>query len=273
MSMRETRVSVRNGAYDVAVYEGGEGDTVLYLHGGWDQPPNAFCDELARSCRVVAPVHLGFEGSSSAADMLEFSDALYYHLDLLDALQLQDCALIGHSLGGMFAAELAAVQPQRFRRLVLISPLGLWDAARPAMDFFAAQPAKLSAALYHDGTSPAAVEAARTPQDEDELVTHILRRSKSMATQTRYLWPLPDRGLARRAHRINAPTLVVWGADDGVCPVSYGDDFVRRITGSRLVTVDAAGHEVHLERVDEVIPLVTTFLGVARTQPVHAEQR
>jgi pimeloyl-ACP methyl ester carboxylesterase len=271
--MHETRVSVRNGAYDVAVFEGGEGEPLLYLHGGWDQPPNAFCEELARSCHVVAPVHLGFEGSAPAADMLEYSDALYYHLDLLDALGLGTCTLVGHSLGGMFAAELAAIAPERVRRLVLISPLGLWDSARPVLDVFAAQPKELSAALYHDATSPAAVEAARTPEDEDELVTHILKRSKSMATQTRYLWPLPDRGLSRRAHRIRMPALVVWGAEDGVCPASYGDDFVRLLGDAHLEVVSGAAHEVHLEQLDQVAGRVTAFLGVGGAAPVPAEPR
>lgn len=271
MAMREVRISVGTVVHDVAVFEAGGGEPVLYLHGGWDQPPNPFCDALARSCRVVAPVHLGFEGSSTAAAMLDFSDAIYYHLDLLDGLGVRDCTLIGHSLGGMFAAELAAVQPERFRRLVLISPLGLWDPARPVLDVFAAHAKELSAALYHNAESPAAVEAARVPQDEDELVNHILRRSKSMATQTRYLWPLPDRGLARRAHRIRMPTLVVWGADDGVCPPSYGDDFVRLVEDGRLEVVDSAGHEVHLEQLDTVAGLVTAFIGAARPVSVRAD--
>src|SRR5438132_4260264 len=126
-AMRSRTVSVADGRYGAAVFEGGSGESLLYLHGIWDQPPNAFVDDLCRSFAVTAPVHLGFEGSGSASAMVDISDAVYYHLDLLDALGLSELSLIGHSLGGMFAAELAAVQPDRFRRLVLISPLGLWD--------------------------------------------------------------------------------------------------------------------------------------------------
>jgi pimeloyl-ACP methyl ester carboxylesterase len=260
--VRERNVSVKNGTYDVPVFEAGEGEPVLYLHGIWDQPPNAFIEELARRFRVIAPVHLGFESSASASDMVDILDAIYYHLDLCDALEVSRLPLVGHCLGGMFAAELAAVQPDRFTRLVLISPVGLWDEARPAMDVFAAVPSELAAALYGDPQSAAALEAARAPQNEDELVAHLLRRSKSLATATRYLWPIPDRGLRRRVHRITMPTLVVVGDRDAVCPVSYATEMAR-LCGGRAEVIAGAGHLVHLESAGAVASLTAEHLAPA----------
>ena len=246
----------------VPVYSAGSGETVLYLHGVWDQPPNDFLQALSQTHRVLAPVHLGFEGAPPADTMVDFDDAIYHHLDLVDALGLDDVVLVGHSLGGMFAAELAAAQPRRFRRLVLISPFGLWDDANPVADFFAMQPAELSRALYRDLDSPGAMAVAKAPTDEDELVAYLLKRSRAMATATRYLWPLPDRGLQRRAHRISAPTLVVWGADDGVAPSVYARHFADATRGEAVVVPDA-GHLVHLEQRDTVVDAVQRFLGVA----------
>lgn len=256
------QVTVPGIAAPVPVHTAGSGQTALYLHGVWDQPPNDFLQELARTHRVLAPVHLGFEGAPPADTMVDFQDAVTYHLDLLDALGLDDIVLVGHSLGGMFAAELAAAQPRRFSRLVLISPLGLWEDAHPVADFFAMQPAELSRALYRDLDSPGAIAVAKAPTDEDELVAYLLKRSRAMATATRYLWPLPDRGLRRRAHRIGAPTLVVWGADDGVAPSAGAHDFAA-VTRGEAVVVPDAGHLVHLEQRDAVVARVERFLGAA----------
>lgn len=233
--------------------------TAVYLHGVWDQPPNEFVNRLAETMRVVAPVHPGFEGAPPADRFVDIQDSVTYHLDLLDALGIEGAILVGHSLGAMIAAELAAVQPQRFSRLVLIAPLCLWDDAHPVADFFAMQPQELSAALYHDVTSPSAVAVATAPRDEDALVEYLLRRSRAMATATRYLWPLPDRGLRRRVHRIAAPTLVLWGAKDGIAPSWYGEELCRLIADARLAVVPEAAHLVHLERADAVLPLVREF--------------
>src|SRR5205823_3241514 len=152
--------------------------------------------------------------------------------DLLDALQLRDLALVGHGLGGMFAAELAAVQPERFGRLVLIAPFGIWNPQRPIMDIFAAEPERLAAALYHDPTSEAARATAAVPPDDAGYVEYTLERARAMATAASYLWPIPNRGLSKRLHRVRVPTLLVWGASDGVCPVEYGREFQAAIAGA-----------------------------------------
>lgn len=257
-TMVERRIRLPRGL-EVPVLEAGDNQAVVYLHGVWDQPPNGFLSELASTHRVLAPVHPGFDGAPPADDIVDVYDGLYHHLDLLDALGLHGVVLAGHSLGGMLAAEIAAAQPSRVRRLVLIAPLCLWDDAHPVADFFAMQPAELSAALFRDTTSPSAVAAATAPQDENALVQYLLRRSRAMATATRYLWPLPDRGLSRRLHRITCPTLVIWGADDAIAPSWYGEELCRRLGDARLLVVPDAAHLVHLERRDLVLPAVRDF--------------
>jgi pimeloyl-ACP methyl ester carboxylesterase len=265
MGLSSREVSVRDGACSVTVFEGGEGASVLYLHGIWDQPPNDFVEELSRSFHVVAPLHLGFEGSAPATDMLDIHDAVYHHLDLVDALGLDQVALVGHSLGGMFAAELAAVDPRRFTRLVLISPLGLWDPAHPVMDFFSAQPGEVARALFSDAEGAEAAAVTQPPADEDARVAYILRRGRALGTATRYLWPIPSKGLRRRVHRITMPCLVVWGAEDGICPPWYAHQYGVLLRECRVEIVERAAHLVHVERCSAVAEAVSSFLAAPAT--------
>jgi pimeloyl-ACP methyl ester carboxylesterase len=160
----------------------------------------------------------------------------------------------------MIAAELAAMQPDRFDRLVLIAPLGLWDPTYPVLDFFAADPADLGRALYHDPESPVARAARDVPRDGDPYIQFMLDRAKSLATAAKYLWPIPNRGLGKRIHRVTMPTLLVWGASDGVCPPRYGEDFHRLIPGSELAILERAGHLPQVERPDELGRVVSPFL-------------
>ncbi len=180
--------------------------------------------------------------ASTGGDRLDdIHDAIYFYLDLLDALDVHHLALVGHGLGGMFAAELAAVQPTRFSHLVLIDPFGLWLPDVPTLDYFVLPPAELAEALYHDPGSPAAQATARAPEGQEALIAYMLERAQSMAAAARYLWPIPDRGLSKRLHRVTAPALIVWGQSDRVVPVAYGDRMAaadsrfsaRRLSGRR----------------------------------------
>ena len=259
--MQQTKVAVRGGLFNTEVLEGGSGDPVLFLHGITGPRWDPFLEALAARYRVIAPAHPGFGESTGNEQILDLHDLIYYYLDFLDTLDLRGLPLIGHSLGGMFAAELAAVQPERFTRLVLIAPLGLWNAAYPVLDYFTATPAELSAALYHDATSPAAVATAQPPKEGEEMISFMLERAKSMATAAKYLWPIPNRGLTKRLHRVRVPTLLIWGESDGICPPRYGQDFQAQIAGSRLEVIKAAGHLPQVEQPERVVELVTKFVG------------
>lgn len=263
--MERRDVSVADGALDLELREAGVGEPALFLHGESGPRWTRFHDLLAQTRRVIAPSHPGFGRSTGSEGLLDLHDLVYCYLDILDELGLRGLPLIGHGLGGMFAAELAAVQPDRFTGLVLIAPLGLWLADDPVMDIFAARPAELAAALYHDPGSPAAVAAAATPTEGDALIEFTLERARSMASAAKYLWPIPDRGLSKRLHRISAPTLIVWGHSDGVASPRYGEAFRDRIRGSRLVVVEEAGHLPQEEQPDRLAALTLAFLGEPRS--------
>jgi pimeloyl-ACP methyl ester carboxylesterase len=258
--MELSKVGVQDGAFEVEVRQSGGGPDVLWLHGEAGPVWGDFHDALAQHRHVLAPTHPGY-GASTGGDKLDnIHDAIYFYLDLLDALHLRQLALIGHGLGGMFAAELAAVQPDRFSHLALVDPFGLWLEEVPTLDYFVLPPAELAAALYHDQASPAAQATAKAPEGQEALVAYMLERAQSMAAAARFLWPIPDRGSSKRLHRVKAPTLIVWGQSDRVLPAAYGAEWQRRIAGSRLVIRQDAGHLPHVEEPAAVADLVNAFL-------------
>jgi len=258
--MKQQQVAVRGGAFDTELREAGNGDPVLYLHGEGRPAFGPFLDALAEHYRLIAPLHPGYGGSTGTDHLQDLPDLIYYYLDFLDTLGLRGLPIVGHGLGGMIAAELAAVQPERFTALVLISPLGLWLQDDPVADFFAAPPAQLAALLYHDLSSPAAQAAANVPTEGDALIEYHVERAKSMATAAKYLWPIPNRGLAKRLHRVSAPTLIIWGAGDKVASPAYAEAFREKIAGSRVEIVEVAGHLPHEEQPARVAEIVTAFL-------------
>jgi len=261
--MRSQQIAVRDGVFDTEVWEAGSGDPLLYLHGEGRPAWSPFLDALAERHRVIAPLHPGYGGSVGTEHLQDLPDLVYYYLDFLDRLGLKGLPLVGPGLGGMIAAELAAVQPDRFTALALIAPMGLWLPDEPVRDFFAMPAPDLAAALYHDPSSPAAQAAATVPTEGDAMIEYHVERAKSMATAAKYLWPIPNRGLAKRAHRIAAPTLIVWGAGDKIASPRYAEAFAGQIKGARVEIVQEAGHLPHEEQPARVSELVTSFLAEA----------
>jgi pimeloyl-ACP methyl ester carboxylesterase len=259
--MPTRQVALHDGMFQTSLLEAGAGPPLLYLHGTWATDGGPFLERLADSGRVIAPRLPGFGDSTGSEHLLDLPDLIYYQLDLLDALELRGLPLIGHSLGGMVAAELAAVQPERFSHLVLLAPLGLWNAEYPVPDFFAFSPPDLAAALYADPESPVAQQAARVPLEEEERISYELERAKGLATSAKYLWPIPNRGLAKRLHRVRAPTLLVWGERDGLVSPRYAADFQARLPHARLEILPNAAHLPMVEQPERLAALVEEFLA------------
>jgi pimeloyl-ACP methyl ester carboxylesterase len=262
--MQQHKVAVRGDAFSTEVFEAGSGPPLLFLHGvAGLVPDDPFLERLAQSYHVVAPLLPGLGNSTGTEQLLDIHDLLYYELDLLDTLHIRNLPVVGHSLGAMLAAELAAVQPDRFSALALIAPLGLWNPAQPVADFFSMTPRELAAATYADPQSPVAVAAGKAPEGTDAYITFMLERAKSLATAAKYLWPIPNRGLNKRLHRISAPTLLVWGARDGIVPPAYAQDFQAGIPGAQLTIIEGAGHRPDLEQPEKLANTILEFLDKA----------
>ena len=258
---RERSVSVRNGSFQVAVLEGGSGEPLVYLHGieglsGWDSN----LDRLAQDHHVYAPYQPGVGNSSGLEALDDLWDLVLFYEELLDSLGLEQVALVGHSYGGMVAAELAAHCAHRVKSLVLISALGLWLDEQPVRDFFIFTPEERAQHYWFDSTSEAAKAELAAPEDPMEKVEANIERTKTMIAVAKFTWPIPERGFKKRAHRIKSPTLIMWGSGDGVSPPIYGQEFQKLIPGSQLQVLEGCGHNPHLECGQEFHSALSGFL-------------
>lgn len=261
--MEEKIISVRCGMFETKLRTDGRGEPLLFLHGagglrGWD----LFLAELAQQFTVYAPAHPGFESSSGIDHIDDVIDMVVYYNDFLDALGLDAVHVVGHSMGGMFAAELAALSPQRVQRLVLANAVGLWIDDQPVADFFAMTPQQLGIALWHDPNSEMAKAMMAMPEDAQAQLEAFLLRAQHLATAGKFLWPIPDKGLKKRIHRIKAPTLILWGQSDGLVPSTYAQVFQQSIAGAQVTLMPHCGHMPMYEAPQAFVEAIVNFLKV-----------
>jgi pimeloyl-ACP methyl ester carboxylesterase len=228
------------------IWEKGKGEPVFYLAGFGGLPRwTPFLDRLAGHRRVVAPSLPGFPGSIGHEELDSLIDWVAATLDLLDACGLDGGDLIGASVGGELAAEVAAMSSRSVRRLALIAPLGLYDPSAKPADLWAQTPVTQPALLCADPETYKAHIAPPEGADPSEWSILMTRANEAAA---RLLWPLTDTRLARRLHRIRAETLVIWGAEDKVVPPSYAQRFAEEIAGkTRVQLIPGAGHLADLD--------------------------
>lgn len=261
MTYTEALVSLRAGMFKTQLFEGGRGEPLLFLHGaGGQRGWTPWLEELSQHFRVIVPLHPGWmrsEGIDHIDDIIDL--ALYYH-ELMDELGIESAHIIGHSMGGMLAAEIAALDPSRVRKLILVAATGLWLDEAPIPDFFATPADEMPALIWHNPESDIAKAAMVAPETPEEQQEALIERTKSLAAATKFMWPIPDKGLKKRIYRVKAPTLLIWGASDRLVPPIYGDEFLKRIPGARLVVIPEAGHLVMVEQQQRFTDAVINFL-------------
>jgi pimeloyl-ACP methyl ester carboxylesterase len=234
----------------VRYLEGGAGPDLVFLHGaGGVTADDPLLAELAKTHRVIAPLVPGYGDSEEAPEIRDMLDFTLHTWDVIEALGLEDPILVGHSMGGMIAAEMAAVQPNDVSRLALIAPAGLWDDDHPIADLFSLLPYEMPAMLFHDAAAGAAMlTAGRNVTDPGFLQAYLVTNARQLGMAGRILFPIPERGLAQRLYRIKAKTVVVWGDSDRLIPPTYAHGFKKGIAGAELVSIPEAGHMVVLEQ-------------------------
>jgi pimeloyl-ACP methyl ester carboxylesterase len=247
------------------VLEGGSGAPLVFLHGaGGLLPDNPFLERLAQRYHVLAPEWPGY-GDSTGEELLEdMLDFTLHGWDLVEALGLRQPHLVGHSMGGMIAAEMACLAPREVGRLVLAAPAGLWLDAHPIPDIFALLPYQLAEVLFHD---PAQGQALLTGgadlADMEALREFYIASQRRLAVAGKILFPIPNRRLSKRLYRLAADTLLVWGADDRLIVPAYAAHWQALIPGARVAMIDGAGHMLPYEQPDAFARAVDTFLSTA----------
>jgi len=247
----------------VRVFEAGRGAPLVFLHGaGGLLPDNPFLDRLAARYRVLAPELPGYGESSGEALLEDMLDFALHGWDVIAALGLQRPHLVGHSMGGMIAAEMACLAPGSLDKLVLAAAAGLWIDEHPIPDLFAFLPFEYAQALFHD---PAAGEALLTGgldlRNPDALMEFYIAHTKRMGMASKILFPIPNRQLSKRLYRLTAPTLLLWGKSDRLVPPVYADRFKSLIPHAELQLIGEAGHMLPYEQPDAFVAAVTRFLG------------
>ncbi|BCJ88299.1 alpha/beta fold hydrolase [Effusibacillus dendaii] len=238
----------------------GQGEPLVFLHGAGGLTWDPFLDELSNHYTVYAPHLPGTATSTGLENITNLWDLILCYYDLFDKLGLESANVVGHSLGGMIASELAATDQSRVSRLITIAPAGLFMADHPIPDIFAMLPEEMVPLVVADPSSPAAEMLRYVPEDLDERLELMIHQIQNMQAAAKFLWPIPDKGLKSRIHRIKSPTLIIWGREDRLIPLVYAEEFHNRIQGSELKIIDNASHLVTLEQTAEAISCIRDFL-------------
>src|SRR5438477_10304085 len=242
----------------VRYFEGGKGAPLVFLHGaGGILPNDPFLAKLAEKYRVYAPLLPGYGDSEECGEIRDMLDFTLHTWDVVDALGLKDPLLVGHSMGGMIAAEMAAIAPDDVSRLALIAPAGLWLADHPIVDVFSTLPFEMPELLYHDAEAgKARLTAGLALDDPKFLQAYLVTNARQLGMAGRLLFPIPERGLSQRLYRITAKPILVWGDSDKLISPVYAHEFKRLIKGAQLVSIPEAGHMVLQEKTRETVAAI-----------------
>ena len=244
---------------DLDVAHMGSGPPLLMLHGGGgpvaDMP---FATRLAEKFEIIAPVHPGFAGTGIPDHFDCISDLVYLYLDLLDKLDLREALLVGFSMGGWVAAEMATMTTERLSRLVLVDSVGVKVGGRDDRDIadvFAVPGERLAEIMFHDPS----IMPDFADMSEEQLETVAANRIALGV----YTWDpyMHNPKLPGRLHRVTIPVHFIWGASDGVVSVDYGRGFCTMIPGATMTVIEEAGHVPHMEQPDRFVEVLLAFAG------------
>jgi len=260
--MKTISVTTKRGA-TVRVLEGGRGATVVFLHGASGLlPDNPFLDQLAERYHVYAPELPGYGDSTGDERLDDMLDFALHGWDVVSALGLQRPHLLGHSMGGMIAAEMACIASNDLAKLVLVSPAGLWIPEHPIPDLYAMLPFEFAQLLFHDPVAGAALLTGGLDFSNLEAIRDFyIANAKRMGVASKILFPIPNRGLARRLYRLTADTALMWGKSDRLIPPVYAKRWQELVPAARLVVFDDAGHMLPYEQPAAFVAAVTNVLG------------
>jgi len=235
--------------------EYGAGRPILLLHGGGGpqtvEPFGArLADELG--VRVVVPTHPGFGGTARPDDLTTIAGLAREYAGLLDELELTDVTVIGNSIGGWIAAELALLRSPRVSALVIVDGVGIEVPGHPVADFFSLTFPEIAQLSYHDPERFRIDPTALPPEAQAVL-------AGNRAALAVYAEKMVDPSLRERLSDIAVPTLVVWGDADRIADPDYGRAYAAAVPGARFELLPQTGHLPQLESPELLIDAVQRF--------------
>lgn len=242
---------------DLQVRRKGRGTSMLVLHGGGGPILGyPFADRLAERFELIEPVHPGFSGTPIPEHFDGLDDLVYLYLDLMDSLGLERTVVLGNSLGGWLAAEIAVRTTARIAKLIMVDAVGVKVGGREErdiVDVFATSQPELNRLMWHD---PAL--APDTSKFTDEQLRIVAGNRVALSL---YGWDpyLHNPKLRHRLHRITVPTLFIWGASDRLVTPAYGRAYCNMVPGARMAVIERGGHAPHVEQADAFVANVMSF--------------
>jgi pimeloyl-ACP methyl ester carboxylesterase len=240
----------------IRLMRSGIGEPLLFLHGSSGAATwLPFMAKLAERFDVIVPEHPGFGASDTPEWLDNIGDLAFFYLDLIDHLGLERVHLVGGSIGGWIATELAIRDDSKLASLTLIAPAGIHVKGVSKGDIFMWSPEETARNLFHSSDMVQTV-LSRTPTEEEEFTG-----MKNRLTTAKLTWQprLYNPHLYKWMHRIQCPTLILWGAEDKVIPQAYGPAFQALIPGACLEILPDCGHLPQVECADEVVSKITRF--------------
>ena len=236
----------------VNLRRGGAGEPLLFLHGASGAPVILpFMERLAQRFDVLVPEHPGYGLSDEPAWLDNIHDVAYFYLDLMEAMDLRNVTLVGNSMGGWMAMEIAVRDTSRLRSVVLVSPAGIAAPGVQPADIFLMSDEQLVRSLFHDPKlAEARLAAPVTPEALDISL-------KNKHTTARLAWEprLHDPHLPRWLHRIDVPVKIIWGREDRILPVQFLEHFRKLMPKAQTHVIEGAGHLPHVEKADEFVAI------------------
>ncbi|HLI19974.1 MAG TPA: alpha/beta hydrolase [Stellaceae bacterium] len=248
------------GEIELELHETGDGPPLLFLHpGGGFNPEDAYVGMLGQRYRLIAPSHPGF-GYSSLPDWLDkIDDIAHVYLELLDRLELQRVKLVGSSIGGWIAAEIATKIPDRIEGLALVGPVGVKTGSVTKLDIpdiFNMSQEAMAKARFHD-PAKAKIDLSKLSQEQMRI---IARNNETLAL---LVWEpyMHDPKLKHRLHRLTMPVLFLRGASDGLVSAEYLDRYAKLVPGARVETIAEAGHLPQIEQPQAFVAKISAFMS------------
>jgi pimeloyl-ACP methyl ester carboxylesterase len=238
------------GDVPLAAEERGSGRAIVILHGGAGPASvPAFADLLAErtGTRVITPIHPGFGGTPRPDALRTIAGLAEVYEGMLDALDLDDVTVIGNSIGGWIAAELALRHPERLGRIVLVDAVGIEVEGHPVADLSALPPSRVAEYSWYDPSKAPVIDPSTMPPAAQEIF------AGNRGALALYGGTMGDASLLGRLGGVAVPTLVLWGEADRIVDVEYGRAFAAAIPGARFVVLQRVGHVPQMEGAEGLV--------------------
>jgi pimeloyl-ACP methyl ester carboxylesterase len=255
-----TKTSVTVSNTEVELFSGGSGPALLFLHGaggnaGWQ----AYHEELSRSYTVYVPSQPGFNGSRRPDWVYTINDVCHFNLEMAQKLGLEQYILMGSSMGGWIAAEMAAMCSHNLKALILVDAAGIKpERGEIAEIFMVSAQTRLKQRFYDPSQVSNYDQYTRELTPEEQVVEHSNREMASRLCWRPYLHNL---SLPYYLSKVPTPALIVWGRQDAIIPVECGELYQQALPNATLKVIDNCGHSPAIEKPREFLSAVTGFLS------------